>query len=259
MIDLSYLRLGKLPVITDSRTFQFERLIDVDRLDQLGIAQLTHPDWSWLSRAHTSWGMLGNNRLQNCVFAAQGHAETLWTAVRGAAWGPSEEQVVQEYSRTTRYNPADPSSDRGTLLLNGLNNWRVNGMAGRKILAYLSIPPLAHRRIMQAIWLFGLVVVGVNLPRSAGQQMIGGQPWSVVQGPGSEYGSWGGHCVIYGSYTPQMAGCVTWDHTQDIQWDFHDRYVDEVYAVISRDWTGPDNRAPNLIKWAALQQAFRAL
>ena len=47
---------------------------------------------------------------------------------------------------------------------------------------------------------------------------------------------------------------VTWGRLQELTWSFWDRYVDEVYAVLSVDFLDETGQAPNGFELAALKK-----
>ena len=46
---------------------------------------------------------------------------------------------------------------------------------------------------------------------------------------------------------------VTWGRLQELTWPFWDRYVDEVYAILSVDFLDEAGEAPNGLDLAALK------
>jgi hypothetical protein len=99
-----------------------------------------------------------------------------------------------------------------------------------------------HRLLRTAAWLFGGLYIGLQLPLSAQRQGT----WDcggALTGP-DRPGSWGGHAVDVVRYSPGSLTVVTWGRLQDMTWSFWDRYCDEAYCILSRDFLDGD-RAPN--------------
>jgi hypothetical protein len=107
-----------------------------------------------------------------------------------------------------------------------------------------------------AMYLFGSVYTGVALPLSAQGQEI----WSVVHGPTSEAGSWGGHAVPLMGYDAHTATCITWGAPLKMTWSWQKKYMDEAYAVLSMDWIDQASQmAPNHLDWDKLKADLAAL
>jgi hypothetical protein len=178
------------------------------------------------------WPMMKNDTVGDCVIAAAGHEVMLWTAYDGDEFIASDGQIIADYSAITGYNPADPSTDQGTVMLDALNYRRNVGMLGRKILGYAAVNLSNQEQVCQAIYLFIGVDAGFDFPAVAMDQFNAGQPWDVVANDG---GIQGGHCVYIVGYDSQYLYCITWGHVQKMTWAFFMKYFTEVYAVLSPD------------------------
>ena len=65
-------------------------------------------------------------------------------------------------------------------------------------------------------------------------------------------GSWGGHAVDVVRYGAAGLTIVTWGSLKEMTWSFWDRYCDEAYCILSRDFLDGD-RAPNGFDLGALR------
>ena len=74
----------------------------------------------------------------------------------------------------------------------------------------------------------------LELPLTAQRQSIWDWTHS-LDGP-ARPGSWGGHAVDVVAYDRHTLTVVTWGRLQEVTWAFWDRYVDEVYAILSVDF-----------------------
>lgn len=211
----------------------------------------------WMS-AVREWPMYGNDEWGDCVWAGFGHViESLTQYAGGSAVEVTTADLLAGYSAVTGFDPnAGPPgqnpSDQGTRIADGLDYWRRHGIAGHKILAHAEIRD--SRKIKAALNVFGMLVVGVRLPESAQAQFEAHQPWTVVHGSAVE----GGHCIVVG----RIAGddtAVTWAATQEITVPWWATYVDEVHAVISREWLNAAGRTPSGLDLAGLGRQFTAL
>jgi hypothetical protein len=105
-------------------------------------------------------------------------------------------------------------------------------MAGHKIAFFGQVAPADHTKVRQAVYEFGYLSIGINLPQSAEDQFNAGQPWTVVSGSPNI----GGHCVVVCGYDTNYAYLWTWGALWKMDWDFWDAFVEEAWAVISVDW-----------------------
>jgi hypothetical protein len=145
----------------------------------------------------------------------------------------------------------DPATgEEGAIELDVLNWWRKHGIGRHRIGAFARISVHDHRLVETAAWLFGGVYIGLQLPVSAQGRHT--WEWSgSLTGP-DRPGSWGGHAVDVVRYTAETLTVVTWGRLQEMTWSFWDRYCDEAYALLSRDFLD-HGRAPNGFDLEALR------
>jgi len=195
------------------------------------------------------WGVLANDRLGDCAYAAVGHMVMAWS--RGASGTPfvmSESTIVQEYATGTGYNPATGAGDHGSNLVEVQEQWRSKGIGGNKIAGYGALDLRNPTQTKEAIYYFGGAYIGVMLPASAEQQTEAGLTWTTP---------WfspiiGGHCIPLLSYDDKHLWCVTWGKVQAITWDFYFRYCDEAYVVVDPAWIGASGVSPSNLNLDAL-------
>jgi hypothetical protein len=243
-------RLGKQEARHDPRTFQLANYLT----DELPTAP---PRMSWAEKVE-DWGMLANDRYGDCVPAGALHMVQDWTAYASTEVVPTEEQALAAYSAITGFDPADPSTDKGTVMLDALNYWRHEGIGGHRIMAYAACEPDNAAHVRDCIHLFGAAYVGIWLPVSAQRQKVWSVPPGGPRGDG-EPGSWGGHCVPVVAYGPRRLTCVTWGGLKQMTWGFFRTYCDEAFAVLSGDWLREDRTAPNGFDLDSLQKDLAAL
>lgn len=242
-------RLGKQPPKHDPRTFQLASYV-TDVLPPAPTSRL------WTEQVQ-DWGMLGNDRYGDCVFAGALHMVQDWTAYESTEFVPTEQQALQAYAAVTGFDPGDPSTDNGTIMLDALNYWRHTGVGDHPIMAFASCEPGNTEDIRDAINLFQAAFVGIGLPITAQRQRVWSVPPQGPVGDGAKY-SWGGHCVPIIGYTRRRLVCVTWGGLKYMTWRFFRTYCDEAYAVLSHDWVA-DGTAPNGFDLAELQKDLAAL
>lgn len=196
-----------------------------------------------LSSRVDEYPMLGNDTVGDCTIAAAAHIIHTWTA-----WTDTKpvvmdtETVLSVYEVWCGYNPSDPSTDRGALCIDILKNWARAGMptpgGGPDIIdgvAYVETP--TYRDMYNALRLYGPIYAGLALPLSAQHEEV----WETVIDPP---GSWGGHCVAIVGVAPDGATCITWGQRKRMTWPWLDAYLDEAYAILSRDWLSMNGQTP---------------
>lgn len=253
--------LGKLPARQDPRTLKLRSYVNTAKLPPVPSACV----WSDAG----SYELYDNDRIGDCAFVTPAHAITAWTfnSADTPDFSPTTDQVVAAYSAVTGYNPADPSTDRGTVMLDMLNYWRHTGIAERPISAYVAIDPDDEQMVRAAIFLFGGICCGFALPAA----VANADAWELPARAGRFHrrrrrqwadwtpNSWGGHAVFVPDYNPQRLTCRTWGKRLAIDWPFFLEYCDEAYAAISLDWLGTDDHSPHGFDSAQLQRDLEAL
>ena len=202
-------------------------------------------------------GMLGNDTVGDCVFAADGHVVMQNTFYgQHAEYVVSTEQALAAYSQVTGYDPSDPNTDQGALVQDGLDYLRKTGFGGHKIAAFAQADVSNMTEIKNAIAEFGSVDIGFNFPASAMTQFNSGKPWTPVAGSPIE----GGHCVTVTGYTDAYLTVITWGQTQKMDYSFWNKYVEEAWALVSQDWwNAASGKDPEGVDLAALGAQWAAL
>jgi hypothetical protein len=236
-------KLGRLPVRTDARTLALPRYVERTKLPQ------PPPDLD-LAAAVLEWPMYANDRIGDCTTAAAAHMIEAWTALsRGHAVEVTERAVIAAFNKVKQVDPR--TGDEGAVELDVLTYWRKRGIGGHRIGAFVRVPVWDHRLVRVATFLFGGLYIGIELPQTAQHQ--GTWDWTHrLDGP-AKPGSWGGHAVDVVGYDREALTVVTWGRLQELTWSFWDRYVDEVYAVLSADFLDEAGEAPNGFKLAELK------
>lgn len=257
MTDLA---LGKkLGVIQDRRTFQARALLEPSKVRV--------PARHRVGGQLQSVPVFGNDQYGNCVFASQGHA--IITMERSASQRElpvSTDQILQEYADVTGFKPDDPSTDNGAYELDGLNNWRTNGIGlekdgtPHKLHAYATVDWLKPNEVTLAHYVFGGLKVCAGLPLSAADQMRAGQDWTVTTGPRARWGSLGGHSMYSHAFDVARGLAVwTWGEEQWMGWDWIYEYVDECFALVSEDYLRRGGTTPQGLNMQALNDHLAGL
>lgn len=254
MTDRTSMALGKREPKHDRRTLRLGNYLTA-------AAYPTSAHWDARIGAH-DWGMMANDTVGCCTCTTAGHHLQAWTTSDrpNVEYRASDTQILQAYSAVTGYDPRDPSTDQGAYCLDVLNYWRRQGIAGRKIVAYMQVDPKNDAEVKTAIWAFGGLYLGVSLPVSAQTQTIWKAPrlWERFSSKWRP-GSWGGHAVPLVAYDTKHLTCITWGQAQQMTYGFLHRYCDEAYVCLSEDWTGTDRLSPSGFDYAKLLEDLNAI
>lgn len=236
-------RLGRKAVKRDTRTLRLARYMT-------GALPTPPPSVDW-SKGFTDFGMMLNDKLGCCTISGAGHAIQVWTANNGPMTTVPDSAILSAYEQWDGYNPSDPSTDQGGVELDVLNDWRKNGLDGHEIDGYAYATIGSQTEIQQAIYLFGGLYIGVELPNVAFQQSV----WDVTPDDG---GIAGGHCVYIVGYDAEGLTCITWGKLQKMTWAWWAKYVDEAYAILSPDWID-STASPSGFNLTQLQNDINAI
>lgn len=234
MLDTTKVLLGKRAPRIDPRTLRMATY-------HKPTVKIPIPPADGYITAVPTWPMYLNDQLGDCVAAAAGHCVEQWTEYAGDFYEPTDDEILKFYE-SQGYQPGDPSTDNGMAMLPALNYWRKTGLGSHKIDAYVAIDPSNHTEVEDAIYLFGNIFIGLQLPLSAQTGNVWQVPPTGLFGDGSP-GSWGGHCVPVVGYRGVVEGAhaeglmvVTWGQLMPMTWAFLESYCDEAYAILSPDW-----------------------
>jgi hypothetical protein len=246
LVDHSAMRLGRKAVKRDSRTLKFASYVDA------GVLPAAPINVDYMG-ATTDWGMMCNDDLGCCTIAGGFHLTQFWSnMVHNTIPSVPDSIITSYYSKWDGYNPADPSTDNGGVELDVLNDWKLQTLNGIPIIGFVSVDFTDQTQVQQAMWLFGGLYIGIELPVSAQNQAL----WDAVSGHDGKPGGWGGHCVAVGKST--MGGnktCVTWGAPKDLTEAFWAKYVDECWVALSPAWIASDKTvSPNGFGLADLQR-----
>ena len=282
VVDHSEVPSGGRILETDPRTIMLHRIVRDERPD----VPATH-DWRPLvheelerenlkkiceagcSHHHYQWGlMLNSNRIPDCTVAAAGHMIQTWTAnADGHEFTIPDQQVKEAYCRLTGISEKDFDSATqthpGSSCLKALKFWRKSGVGDHRIHAFVGLRAGNRDDVQEAIYTFGSAYVCLLLPATAIHQTI----WKAVDAYtdaaekwfSSGRNSWEAHAVCAVAYDEEGLTVITWGFEKRMTWEFYEKYSDEAYGVLSKDWIAADGKAPNHIDADALDARLDAL
>ncbi len=217
-------RTGKKPARHDHRTLLFRSYLDDLAMpgppaahDAIGVATAN------LSTCVANlFPMDGNDTLGDCTIAALAHAEALFSALVHQTCILAAGTVEQIYMSLTG------GQDTGLDELTVLKWWRQNTPGGANpIIAYAAIDPKNHVHVQAAIYLFGAVYLGIQVPVTAEADFTAGRMWDVPVTLTND-----GHAVLAGAYNQDGLTLLTWGAAQRCSWAWWDACVDECYALL---------------------------
>ena len=182
------------------------------------------------------WGVLGNDKYGCCVWAGAAHETMLWNEEAKVGTAFTLVQVLGDYTAVTGFNPNNPATDGGTDMQVAAKYRQDTGVLDvngkrHKVGAYLALDKSNKQEIMQAIYIFSAVGIGIQFPGSAMDQFNAGKDWTVVKGAKIE----GGHYVPGISYDQNFVYVVTWGKLIRVSWAFIKKYMDEGVVYLSEE------------------------
>lgn len=242
---LSLGKPGKLPVKIDSRTLDFSNYFDAIQVSNIPT------ELNWSIKKTSPWGMMNNWTLSDCTCAAAGHMIECWTANSNQENIITDEAVLAAFIALSGYDPVTGKNDNPVYLIDALKYWRKNGVGSHKIKAFATINYKNHDLVRAAVYLFGGVYVGLNLPKTIKGQEI----WEVMPGEqtgDNTPGAFGGHAVNVVAYDETYITFISWGKIKKMTWGFWDTYCEELYAIISEDFFN-ENKTPIGLDMVALE------
>lgn len=250
------LKLGKKPATHDKRDLLFSDYREPGALPP-------HPNSYGFGNLipKNSWSMLGNDKAGDCVWASAAHQTMLWNAaVKAPVTLFTEESVLSDYSAVTGYDPISGANDDGTNIRDALKYRQKTGIldgAGQrhKIGAYVALEPGNHEQILEALFLFGIVELGIEFPDYAMDQFDSGKAWTVRPGGSIE----GGHDIpIVRRPNRSNNSIVTWAKMIEMSDGFFKKFCDESWTIISPEFLA-NNVTPGGFNMQQLQADLAAL
>jgi len=193
-----------------------------------------------------------NDQLGDCVPAGAAHLIGAWTGNAGspAIFAPAAiEAAYRNFS-----GGAYPTQDSGCDEEFALNYWAANGFAPgaetpHKIVAWVAVDATSRWEVKMAVWLFGGLMSGVELPDAWLNPGPEGDGFVFdVAGPAVPSN---GHCMTHFSYDQDGIGVATWGMYGRLTWAALAEYMSAknngaLYAAVSEDaLIAATRKAPN--------------
>lgn len=244
-------KLGKKPARQDAIQFKLS--------DYVSAALPAAPKKYGHQSLEKSWGMLGNDKYGDCVWAGAGHEHMLWNLEGQRNYSVTTANVLEGYSAVTGFNPDKSDTDQGTDMEEAAK-WRrkiglqdsVNGR--HKLGAYLDVPVGNIDVIKQAAYLFSAVGIGIQFPNSAMTQFDNGKPWTVVKSTIE-----GGHYVPVVGYDSKYIYVITWGKVQPCTYAFIKKYMDEGIVYLDSEFLNTTGKSLEGFDLATLQSDLKML
>jgi hypothetical protein len=260
MADHSQMKLGKRPAKYVEGMPQIRDYLTGTMLPKKNFPKVKLPSpktaVDWMSKI-TTWPMYANDVKGDCAIAAIGHIIEQWSFNSGNPMVIPKSEVLRVYKILS-------PNDDGCVLVDVLNWWLKNPIAGIELIAYAQVNQLDLNEMKVCMDIFGGLYNGAQLPILAQTQDV----WHVVSGtlhsPEGCPGGWGGHCFPYGYYNdvfsspgvgqtiPGMTKLSTWGAVKEATWSWQREYVDECYALIAPPFFQKNGETPEGINLPAL-------
>lgn len=225
-------RLGRLRPKARPMALALSEYLEVEKA---AIALPTSVDYT--AKALSSLArMYLNDQYGDCVIAGKYHAVGVWSGNdAGTPVVGTDQEVLSAYH--TICGPGD----NGCVITDVLDWMRTRGLsfAGKahKIDGYVQCDWRNADLVKAAVYLFGCLTIGVNLPEAWTSAAV----WDVT---GSRIV--GGHDVTCVGYTSQGVQISSWGRVYTITWPAFTstRWLEECYALLGPDWYNDDRLAP---------------
>ncbi len=247
-------RLGRNPSIVEPRNLKLGKYLKT-------LPPLYHHQ-DFLVKAPDPCGMMLNDDLGDCVIAAYGHAIQGWTGSATSELTVPDSSILKGYEDVGGYVPGDPSTDNGCDMLTACKYWKKTGLVdakgvAHKIDAYAEINVGDLNEVRYAIQLLGGFYAGWALPITAQPEGT----WYVGKGGNAAPGSWGGHCTWVGGFNMDRNVFImkSWGDTYYATIEFVLTYMDEGFALVSKDFLAANGVSPSVLDLAQMEADAEAL
>jgi hypothetical protein len=253
-------RLGRLHRTYDPRVPQMSALLAGTT------PKSPPPSCDWTNGMPKNLGNMLNNTLNICTCAAVYHAMQVWSFNTSKKMVTQPDTDVEElYIQACGYNPRVSSEGPDGNTQHVLTYWMnsgvptgTNGQSRDHIAGFMEVDLRNLNDVKQTIVDCGVAYVGFNVP----QFLIPPPPavppavWDVRSTNAKIVG---GHAVVLAGYDSNGARVISWGDYYTMTWKFLAVYVDEIYAIASKDWMSVKGTSPGGLSLAQLEEQMKAL
>jgi hypothetical protein len=227
--------------------------LDMGTLNDYIRVNLPKPPASFdYSNKVADYPMALNDTYGDCTIAGVIHMLQLIYAEIGETFEyPGDEAIKEKYFKLSG------GADTGLVERQVLQTWMTEGFFGNKISAYAPVNIKNRTEMATAIYLFGSVYLGVEMPANAEQQFENHEPWHLVSEDPQQ--PVGGHCVVATGCNRFGLDIITWGATESMTWGWWEEYGSEAWVVIPEIFTEIDHGPVWSINILALQQDLKNL
>jgi hypothetical protein len=198
-----------------------------------------------------SYPMALNDTYGDCTIAGVIHMLQLQYAEIGEIFEYPGDEIVKD-----TYFKLSGGADSGLVEQSVLQSWLKDGLFNNKISVYAPVNIKDRDEMAAAIYLFGSVYLGVEMPDTAEIQFENHQPWHL---DGNYDPPTGGHCVIATGCNRFGIDIITWGSTESMTWQWWEEYGSEAWVVIPEIFVEADHGPVWNIDILALQEDLKNL
>lgn len=231
--------LGKKPARPEAQLLKLSMYLRAEALP-------TPPSTFGWDNLVTSWPMLANDSVGDCAIAGSLHETQLWNAAAKKTIPLDDACALKNYASVTGFTPVDPDgnpwpdgenpTDQGTDVADLMKYRQQTGLVDadggvHKIAAALALEPGNLHQLAAAVWIFGAVGVGFQLPAFAQDDFSAEKVWAPQSADSTIEG---GHYVSFVGLGDYWHG-VTWGGVAQITDGFVSKYCDEAWVCLSEE------------------------
>lgn len=186
------------------------------------------------SRYVPEWSLGGNDKYADCAFVALCNVIDLVTAVNGAPELVTEAEAELFYAREAGFSPVDPSSDKGAVLADVIEFWRLHGWPADPELTLRGVWSVAPDQIPEALHLLPGLPAWCMLP-SLDDDPDFSDGALERRAPGID-----AHAVLIVDASDETLTLVTWAELRVVSRAWWREYGREVFGVLPSNWRHPE-------------------
>lgn len=232
-------KFGKLPAVKGSITFRYKRYVDST------LAPRVPEAFGYPESEVSHWGLFYNDRCNTGVFAAFAHEETLRGRRVNRPVEFTDYAILADYMAASGFD-FTPASDLGISLAHAAAFRRRTGISDYKndlhqVAGYAALKPRNVDELIQATYLFGSVIVGLEISTRALAQFAKGEVWDVSR-RGKVVGTTA--AAIVGRRDNGNLVAVIWGRLQELTPEFYRKYNDESVVFFTKDQVDGTSAVP---------------